>query len=172
MRLTWQRLTADRKRFGLFCTLLFVGLLLWARIIVISRPPRTAVAITETEVAALVPVSSDNAKVSAVFETMPAKNPFVINNKVFPSELLVTDNTLPHYVDNSIQAEQEIVAGLTLDAILGEMAMINGRVIKQGDVVAMHDVPDPLRLTSLSGRSVIISAGNRRYELTIAHPHR
>ena len=50
----------------------------------------------------------------------------------------------------------------------GEMAMINGRVIQKGEVVVTQNVPNPLRLTDLSGRSVIISAGERRYELTIA----
>ena len=41
----WIQATADRKRFGLFGVLLAVGMLLWARIIVISNPPRTAVAV-------------------------------------------------------------------------------------------------------------------------------
>jgi hypothetical protein len=68
--------------------------------------------------------------------------------------------------------EQEIIAGLTLEAIMGEMAMINGRVVQKGEVVVIQNVPDPLRLTELSGRSVIISAGDRRYELMIAPPRR
>jgi len=36
----------------------------------------------------------------------------------------------------------------------------------------VQDVPDPLRLTGLLGRTVIISAGDRRYELSIAPPRR
>ena len=44
LRRLWIQLTADRKRFGALSVLLVLGLLLWARIIVISNLPRTAVA--------------------------------------------------------------------------------------------------------------------------------
>lgn len=40
----WLQLTADRRRFGILCAMCLVGLLLWARIIIIARLPRTAVA--------------------------------------------------------------------------------------------------------------------------------
>ncbi len=172
MRFLWQRLTADRKRFGLFCTLLFVGLLLWARIIVIARPPRTAVAVPIDQQVAAIPTPSDNVPIPVFLDTRPKKNPFSMNQDVFPNLDNTTDNTVYMPVNNSVKTEQEIVAGLTLDAVIGEMAMINGRVVKLGEVVVMRDVPNPLKLTELSGRSVIISAGNRRYELTIAPPSR
>jgi hypothetical protein len=172
IRLTWQRLTADRRRFGLFCTLLFVGLLLWARIIVIARPPRTAVAEPAIEATAMSLTALDTVAIPVLLETHPKKNPFVISVQAFPNTLSTTDNIRPQYADSTIKAEQEIVASLTLEAIMGKMAMINGRVIQQGEVVVIQNVPDPLRLTGLSGRSVIISAGDRRYELTIASPRR
>jgi len=172
MRLTWQRLTADRRRFGLFCTLLFVGLLLWARIIVIARPPRTAVADPVIEASVQVLATTDKISVPVFLETEPAKNPFTINWNAFPTEYKVTDNNKPHYLDSTIKAEQEIIAGLTLEGIMGKVVMINGRVIQKGDIVVVQDVPDALRLTDVLGRSVIISAGDRRYELTIASPHR
>ncbi len=172
MRFIWQRITADRKRFSLFCTLLFVGLLLWARIIVIARPPRTAVAVPVEQQVAAIPTSSDNVFVPVILETIPKKNPFSMDQDVFPNIGNTPDNTSHKIVNKSVKAEQEIVAGLTLDAVIGEMAMINGKVVKQGEVVVMPDAPNPLRLTELSGRSVIISAGNRRYELTIAPPSR
>ena len=44
LRRFWIRLTADRKRFGILCGALMVGLLLWARLIVVSQPPRMALA--------------------------------------------------------------------------------------------------------------------------------
>ena len=45
------RLTADRKRFGLLCTLLAVALLFWTRLIVIKQIPRTALAEGKVELA-------------------------------------------------------------------------------------------------------------------------
>ena len=172
MRLTWQRLIADRRRFGLFCMLLFVGLLLWARIIVIARPARTAVAEPMVEASAATLVATKHISIPVVFETYPAKNPFLINDVSFPSQNTTTDNTSMQSANAGVKAEQDVVDGLTLEAIMGKMAMINGRVIQQGEVVFVQNIPDPLRLTELSGRSVIISAGNRRYELTIAPPRR
>lgn len=44
LRKLWIQLTADRKRFGALCAALCVGILLWARLIVVSQPPRTALA--------------------------------------------------------------------------------------------------------------------------------
>ena len=164
----WRRLTADSRRFGLFCTLLFVGLLLWARIIVIARPPRTAIADTIAETTAVILATSDKVSTKVLLETIPAKNPFSISEYAFPENESSADNTTPRYANNTIKAEKELVAGLELEAVMGDIAMINGRVVQKGEVVVMQDVPNPLRLTDLSGRSVIISAGNRRYELIIA----
>tara|TARA_X000001036_G_scaffold92346_2_gene84795 strand:+ start:3739 stop:4269 length:531 start_codon:yes stop_codon:yes gene_type:complete len=168
MKMIWRRLTADSRRFSLFCTLLFVGLLLWARIIVIARPPRTAVAETVAETVSVILASSDKVSVPVVLESKPIKNPFTINAFAYPEIVVGTDNTTFQYRKNTIKSEQALVDGLELEAIMGEMAMINGRVVQKGDVVVAQNVPIPLRLTELSGRSVIISAGERRYELTIA----
>jgi hypothetical protein len=44
LRRFWIRLTADRRRFGILCAALAIGLLLWGRLIIVSQPPRTAVA--------------------------------------------------------------------------------------------------------------------------------
>lgn len=168
MNMIWRRLTADSRRFGLFCTLLFVGLLLWARIIVIARPPRTAIADNIAETTAVILTTSDKTSTKVLLETTPAKNPFLISEYVFPENVSPSDNTTPHYANNTIKAEKELVEGLQLEAVMGDIAMISGKVVRKGEVVVMQDVPNPLRLTDLSGRSVIISAGNRRYELTIA----
>ena len=168
MNRIWRRLTADSRRFSLFCTLLFVGLLLWARIIVIARPPRTAVADTVAETASVILASSDKVAVPVILESIPSKNPFSISASAYPSTHAMTDNTTLQYAKNTVKSEQALIAGLHLEAIMGEMAMINGRVIQKGEVVVTQNVPNPLRLTDLSGRSVIISAGERRYELTIA----
>ena len=44
LRRLWIQITSDRKRFGLLCAMLLIGLLLWGRIIVTSNLPRMAVA--------------------------------------------------------------------------------------------------------------------------------
>ncbi len=171
MRKTWQQLTADRRRFGLFCGLLFVGLLLWARIIVIARPARTAVAepLVETKVATI--ITSDNIKIPVSLESTPVKNPFSVNDKAFPIQLEMTDNNTIQVHHSNYTNESEYVASLTLEAVMGEMAMINGKVVQIGDVVGLIRSKSPLRLEEVQGRTIILSAGDRRYELSIA-PHR
>jgi len=44
LRRFWIQITADRKRFWALCVVMAMGLLLWARLIIVSRPPRTAMA--------------------------------------------------------------------------------------------------------------------------------
>ena len=172
MRKTWQQLTADRRRFGLFCGLLFVGLLLWARIIVIARPARTAVAepIIETKFAAV--LTSDNLTIPVSLEEYPVKNPFSVNEIVFPLQLEMADNNDLSVSNNNYSSEADFVASLTLEAVMGEMAMINGKVVQIGDTVGFSSSKNPLRLKEVQGRTVILSAGNHRYELSIAPPRR
>ena len=43
-RRLWIQITADRKRFGVLCATFGMGLLLWARLIIVSQVPRTAMA--------------------------------------------------------------------------------------------------------------------------------
>ena len=168
----WQQLTADRRRFGLFCGLLFVGLLLWARIIVIARPARTAVAeqIIETKVAAV--LTSDNLTIPVSLEAYPVKNPFSVNDAVFPLQLEMTNNNNDSASSIAYSSESDFVASLKLEAVMGEMAMINGKVVQIGDIVGFSSTKNPLRLEEVQGRTVILSAGNHRYELSIAPPHR
>ena len=51
---------------------------------------------------------------------------------------------------------------------MGDLAMIDGKVYQIGDVLAGAGTAQPLTITGVEGRSVIISAGDRRYELTLA----
>ncbi|MDP7007984.1 MAG: hypothetical protein QGI78_00260 [Phycisphaerales bacterium] len=55
---------------------------------------------------------------------------------------------------------------------MGDIAMINGRVFGIGDVLSPPSIATPLVLEKVHRRSVIIFAGDRRYELTIAPPRR
>ena len=71
----WLQITADRRRFGLFCGLLLVGLLLWARIIVIARPARTAVAQPLIQTAIEQAMTSDNVNIPVSLQSEPNRNP-------------------------------------------------------------------------------------------------
>ena len=44
IRRIWQQLRADRRKFGMACGCLALALLFWARLIVITDMPRTAIA--------------------------------------------------------------------------------------------------------------------------------
>ncbi|MBC8309452.1 MAG: hypothetical protein H8E83_02925 [Planctomycetes bacterium] len=169
---TWQKLTADKRRFSLLCVLLFVGLLLWARIIVIARPARTAIAEPMFEVKTVTALTSDNVIVPVTVETFPQKNPFAVSASVFPDFQDQADNNGTQNTSNSIINDSSVASKFTLDAVMGEIAMINGRVVQIGDIVGPLNSNNPLRLEKVEGRSVIISAGNHRYVLTIAPPSR
>lgn len=108
LRRIWIQVTADRKRFGVLCATLGVGLLLWARLVIVSHVPRTAVA--EPPGAATAdrshsaagksgapgrtadkPATKDAAKgenksriVSVVLSSRCQRDPFVISPLVFP----------------------------------------------------------------------------------------
>jgi len=171
MKQTWQRLIADRKRFGFFCTLLLVALLLWARIIVITRPPRTAVADPSMAQTATTEVASDNIFIPVQLDTAPSKNPFTVSNSVFPTLGTGADNTHIRPVYSSDETIRAIVQGFELEAVMAEMAMIDGSVYVRGDTVVGAGLPEPIRVEEVKSRSVILSIGDRRYELTIASPH-
>ena len=171
MKRTWQTLTADKRRFSLFCTLLFVGLLLWARIIVIARPARTAIAAPIVVNPSAEILYSDNLTTPAYLEAVPRKNPFEVNSTVFPEYVASPDNihdSMPVLTDST---ESGFVATLKLEAIMGEMAVINGQVVSVGGIIGSQTAREPLRLSAMQGRTVIISAGDRRYELSIAPLH-
>ncbi|MBC8203473.1 MAG: hypothetical protein H8E91_06550 [Planctomycetes bacterium] len=174
MKRAWLQMTNDRKQFGVFCGLLLVGLLLWARIIVIARPPRTAIADETVATTIASNIASDNHKATFPIwlDHEPNRNPFHVSNEAFPVETQSTDNVTVQAVNNGNDAEQQAISALQLEAIMGDLAMIDGRVIHVGDVVSTTSMTDPLTLVKVNRRSVIISAGDRRYELTIASPHR
>ena len=67
--------------------------------------------------------------------------------------------------------ECKFVATLKLEAIIGEMAVINEQVVSVGGIIGSQTASEPLRLSAMQGRTVIISAGDRRYELSIAPLH-
>ena len=55
----WIQLTTDKRRFGLFCAALGIGLLLWARLIVVANIPKHAIAEPSPGTAAEAPTNND-----------------------------------------------------------------------------------------------------------------
>ena len=170
----WLQLTNDRKQFGIFCSLLLIGLLLWARIIVIARPPRTAIADETTVSTIAASVASDNSKMTfpIYLDRDPIRDPFHVSSEAFPLPVQATDNVMGNRLHNTNNSEQQSISALQLEAIMGELVMIDSRVFHVGDVVSMPTARDTLILVEVHRRSVIISAGDRRYELMIASPRR
>ena len=111
MKQTWQRLIADRKRFGFFCTLLLVALLLWARVIVITRPPRTAVADQSYEQAVAIAEASDNVFIPVQLDVAPLKDPFVVSNVIFPNANAGTDNLQIQPMNSTDETIRSLVQG-------------------------------------------------------------
>lgn len=174
LKRAWLQLTNDRKQFGIFCSLLLIGLLLWARIIVIARPPRTAIADEVTVASGAANVASDNHKVNIPIwlDRDPSRDPFYVSSEAFPINTVGTDNVSVYPVNNSNDNEQQSISALQLEAIMGELVLIGGKVFKVGEVVSTQSARDPLTIVEVHSRSVIISAGDRRYEVMIASPRR
>ncbi|HEB61233.1 MAG TPA: hypothetical protein ENJ06_05345 [Phycisphaeraceae bacterium] len=94
----WIRLTADKRRFGLLCTSLFVAALLWGRLVFLREVPRTAVADPQKKTA--LHKSQTLQKDSADDENDAAKtlkvairhnltrDPFILNSKYFPEPVV------------------------------------------------------------------------------------
>ena len=168
---TWQRLTADRKRFGFFCSLLLVALLLWARVIVITRPPRTAVADQSFVHVDMIAAASDNIFIPVQLDTIPTRNPFVVSNDIFPRDETRTDNSVILPSDSTDEIVRSLVQGLELEGVMADIAIIDGSVYQLGDTIVGTGLPSQIRVEEVGRRSVILSIGDRRYELTIASPH-
>lgn len=171
---TSARVRADRGRFGVLCVLGLIALLLWARIIVIARPPRTAVAEPVVVTApAQAPASDNHGTASTVsLVSVPPRNPFAVSEADFPSAS--TDNPVaaaPTAAPTVAPTPVSPLTGLTLDAVMlnARLAMINGTVVRIGGQVPSAE---SLQLSEVRARSVILTASGSRYELLIAMPTR
>jgi len=104
LRRLWIQLTADRKRFAALCAVVALGMLLWARLILVSKLPRTAVADdpAAAPAAAEAPTTGEPADGSAKRDSDKAalppipvhlarlvtRDPFIINPDFFPRPTL------------------------------------------------------------------------------------
>jgi hypothetical protein len=191
----WIQLTADRRRFGMLCGCVGVGLLLWARLIVVSNMPRTVIA-DGTAVAHSSAAKADKDKgstenkpraiVPVRLEQTAARDPFVISPRHYPRPIPVVDlgkdlgKSQVAPVEDSEQLEarltaqlRSLVEGLKLEAAMerGDMAVIDGRTYRRGDWIgAGDDGQVRFRLMEVRQRSVILEHEDRRFELKIDNP--
>lgn len=110
LRRLWIQLTADPKKFGALCAAFALGLLLWARLIVVSQPPRTALAnepVTSpgvksssrttaalgTDKEPLTHASDARATVRIELASTPERDPFVISRQYFPKPTQIADTS-------------------------------------------------------------------------------
>jgi len=190
----WVQLTADRKKFAVLCVMVGLGLLLWARLIVISNMPRTAVAEEETAVAADPPATSqpppsdkhDTGRTQVTLAERPERDPFVICSTHFPKPTSVGDLAAEAAKSSSQQAEdpevaearlrariQALVDQFTLDAAMSsaDLAVIDGQTYQQGSrLPAVGDEQVVFLLEEVRQRSVVLVYEGRRFELKMSIP--
>jgi len=192
------QIVADKRRFGMLCAALAVGLLLWARLIIVSRVPRTAVA-EEKAVASTAgsqpkansqqptaPKEGSRTMVAVALSEAPARDPFVISPVHFPkptpvekSDGVVQKSSLqPTEEPDQVEARRttelsSLASVLRLEAAFGEsMAVVNGKRLRPGDGISLKDGSGQVvfRLETIKQRSVILECEGRRYELQMAAP--
>ncbi len=186
LRRLWIQITADRKRFGLFGVLLAVGMLLWARIIVISNPPRTAVAVPGA-IAPTPPDEPDNRLSPPLRVTLarwPDRDPFTINPEVFPKptplvdldpdrgKLQVQPTEDPEQAEARFRAQlRALVDRFKLEAVMRKppLAVISGKTYQLGDPIPAFE-NEEIRFTLLvvGERSVTLEYESREFELKMA----
>ncbi len=193
IRRLWIQIVSDRKRFGLLCAMLAIGLLLWGRIIVTSNLPRTAVADPSPSATGPTPASAGTdgsdkrggPAVRVMLARTPGRDPLVISNLHFPKPtpvvLLGQENPKfgPDGAENGEQADarlteelRQLVARLKLDGVMEKtMAVINGRTFRLHSWIPAGKPGQALfQLTEIGHRSVTLVCEGRRFRLRMDYP--
>ncbi len=192
----WVQLTSDRKRFGLLCAALAAGLLLWARLIIVSKVPRTAVAeplspVTSEQESprAEGEADSDNAVRPPLVLRVSADNardPFLINREFFPKTTSIepaaeeAGKSSAEPVENPEQVRSRDralllahVERLKLEAVMTghAMAVISGRLYRLNDMVpALNNPAIQFKLADVRTRSVVLAHDEFVFEVKMDSP--
>ncbi|UCD74986.1 MAG: hypothetical protein JSV91_14510 [Phycisphaerales bacterium] len=191
LRRLWIQLTGDRKRFGILCAAVLVALLFWARLIVISRAPRTAMAEDPVVVApapAPEPASDKTASPpqQVTLDRMPFRDPFLISEDHFPrldpvvglgpeagkSGAKTTEDPVQAALRRTAQL-QSLVDLFTLDAVMTQppMAVISGKTYRPGDLVSgINNDQIQFQLFQVKQGCVILECEDRQFELKMESP--
>lgn len=194
VRRLWIQLVSDRKRFGLLCAMILIGLLLWGRIIVTSNLPRTAVADRPGAVGAGTtphtgpsgtPDKHTQRRQQVKLARKPVRDPVMISERHFPKPtpvvLLGQDNPKfgPDATENGEQAEaqlteqlRQLVGRLKLEGVMqGRMAVINGKTFRLLSWIPAGKPGEALfQLTEIGHRSVNLECEGRRFRLKMDYP--
>lgn len=195
LRRLWIQITSDRKRFGLLCAMLLIGLLLWGRIIVTSNLPRTAVADDPPgNIGLRPPVGATASKgpdkpatrtVSVSLARTTDRDPMLISSRYFPKPtpvvLLGQDDPKlrPDATENGEQAEarfteelRQLVSKLKLEGVMQDtMAVINGKTFRINEWIPAGKPGQALfHLTEVGHRSVTLECEGRRFRLQMDYP--
>ena len=193
IRRLWIQLISDRKRFGLLCAMLLIGLLLWGRIIVTSNLPRTAVAdprpsatgSTSASGGAEGPDKRGGPAVQVTLARTPRRDPLLISDVHFPKPtpvvLLGQENPKfgPDGAENGEQADarlteelRQLVAKFKLDGVMeNTMAVINGRTFRLHTWIEAGKPGQALfQLIEIGHRSVTLRCEGRRFRLQMDYP--
>jgi len=191
LRRLWIQITSDRRRFGLLCAMLAVGMLLWARIIVTTNVPRTVIADPKLPVGGPPPPNDGSDKrrgppVTVALARTCARNPLVISDLDFPKptvvEMVGQENGKlgPEATEDVRQAEARLTTELmalanrfTLEGVMQghPMAVINGRTYQLGDwIQAVDNSRHLFQLVEVANRSVLVECEGRRFKVTMDEP--
>lgn len=185
LKAIWIRLTIDKRRFGVLCSLLGLGLLLWARLILATDLPKMAIA----DSAAPAPVKTSNKRqrplVNITLDESTDRDPFVIDARTFPS-LQDPNPDLPdpgksgsepaedpEQVESRLLRQyRSIVDALRLDACMptAGLVVIEGERYRVGDQLPVATPGQRLVVAEVRQRSVVLDAGDRRFELKMGIP--
>jgi hypothetical protein len=193
LRRLWVQITSDRKRFGVLCAMLALGLLLWGRIIVTSNLPRTAMADPDDPGSGLLQVLVNGASdkplappVVVHLARQPHRDPFLISVEHFPKptpvELLPQDDPKSggNATENTNRANERLIAELTaqvdrftLEAVMQgrPMAVINGKTYRLYSwVPAVGNEEIRFQLVEVGHRSVVLEYEVHRFRLRMDFP--
>ena len=193
LKRVWIMLTADRRRFGILCTAIGLGLLLWARIIIISNMPRQAIADPESSIEETGAETGETRSyksrpaIKVMMSERPIRDPFIINTAYFPESTHVVpigpeqDKSAVQQVEDPELAERRhsaqfraLADQFRLKAVMtgGGMAVLDGRTYRIGDSIRASGGQVFFRLTEVRQRSVILEVGDRQFELKMSSPGR
>lgn len=194
LRRLWIQITSDRKRFGVLCAMLALGLLLWGRIIVTSNLPRTAMAGGDEPGLGPVPLipapgTSDKPlgpPVRVKLARQPRRDPFLVSAEHFPKptpvEVLTQDDPKSggNATENTNRADERLTEELralvdrfTLEAVMQgrPMAVINGKTYRLYSwIQAVGNDDIRFQLVEVGHRSVVLEYEGRRFRLRMSFP--
>ncbi len=183
----WIRITLNRKQFGVLCSLVAIGLLLWARLIIASDMPKMAIADPADERPVVPEVSDKHERpvLQVKLDAVPRSDPFQIDEARFPRPTTTTENgreppkSPGGTVEDSKRVEalkqralQAGVNSMSLDVVMlsASLVVIDGRRYPVGASVQAREGEQRYVVAEVRQRSVVLEAEGRRFELKMSNP--